>query len=185
LLHLMRHGAPRLTGRFLGRTDCEPTAAGIAACVNQVADLQVEMLIASDLSRAKQAAAAIAALKTLPVDVDARWREMDFGDWDGHASNEIDGEDLARFWEDPDTNPPPRGERWSALVERIGLAIADLSPRPTLVVTHGGAMRAALAVLCGFSLPQLWAFDLPYASLISLKVWPGKQPSAQILALWP
>ena len=77
------------------------------------------------------------------------------------------------------------GERWSALVTRVSAALADLAPVPTLVVTHGGAMRAALHSLCGFDQRQLWAFDLPYASLLSLRVWPGERPGAQIAGLYP
>jgi len=56
---------------------------------------------------------------------------------------------------------------------------------PTLVVAHGGAMRAALALLCGFTQSQLWAFDLPYGALLSLRAWPGPPRSAQIMGLWP
>ena len=79
--------------------------------------------------------------------------------------------------------PPPGGESWSALVARVAAAIDELAPVPTLVVTHGGAMRAALHILCGFDQRQLWAFDLPYAARLSLNVWPGERPSAQIAGL--
>lgn len=185
LLHLLRHGEPEQTGRFMGRTDCAPTAAGIAACVDQVGDIEIEALLSSDLSRSAHAARAIAHAEGVPATIDARWRELDFGEWDGLSSSEIDGDALGRFWDDPDANPPPQGERWSSLTDRVGRAIGDLAPRSTLVVTHGGAMRAALSLLCGFDQRQIWAFDLPYASLLTLKVWPGDKPSAQIIGLWP
>jgi len=185
LLHLLRHGEPEISGRLMGRTDCAPTPAGIAACVAQVTEVEIAVLIASDLSRARLAGEALAHATGQRLVIDGRWRELDFGDWDGKSSAEVDAEALGRFWSDPDTCPPPGGERWSALTARVGAAICDLAPRPTLVVTHGGAMRAALTVLCGFDQRQLWAFDLPYASLLSLQVWPGAQPSAQIVGLWP
>ncbi|MBC9031344.1 histidine phosphatase family protein [Sphingomonas sp. JC676] len=184
-LHLLRHGAPEIAGRMLGRTDIASTAGGIAACVEQAGALGIQAIVTSDLRRASSAAEAIGAALALSVTVDARWRELDFGDWDGLASNEIDAEALGRFWNDPDAFPAPNGERWSALVARVSAAIADLTPRPTLVVTHGGAMRAALATLCGFDQRQLWAFELPYAALLSLRVWPGEPRSAQIAGLWP
>ncbi|MGE4321630.1 MAG: histidine phosphatase family protein [Sphingobium sp.] len=184
-LHLLRHGAPDVTGLFLGRTDCAATAAGVAACVDQVGDLGVEAVVSSDLRRAGAAAQAIGDRLGLSVTTDPRWRELDFGAWDGKAAGDIDAGALARFWDDPDAHVPPGGEQWSALLARVGAAIAALPPRPTLVVTHGGAMRAALAHLCGFDQRGLWAFDLPYASLLSLRVWPGEPASAQIAALWP
>lgn len=179
-LYLMRHGAPELTGRMLGRTDCAVTAAGIAACRAQAEGLAVERIVASDLRRARDCATAIGR-----ADIDPRWRELDFGAWDGLAAGTIDADALARFWDDPDACPPPGGERWSTLVARVGGAIAEFAPTPTLVVTHGGAMRAALAALCGFELARTWAFDLPYAAVLALDVWPGTPRSAQIAGLWP
>lgn len=182
-LYLMRHGVPELTGRMLGSTDCGVTPEGVAACRAQAEGLAVTHVIGSDLQRASCCAAAIAADLGLPQRTDARWRELDFGAWDGLESRVIDPDALGRFWSDPDTNTPPGGERWSALAERVGAAIDDLPLDPALVVTHGGAMRAALHVLCGFALPQLWAFDLPYASVLALRLWDRR--SGQIMGLWP
>ncbi len=182
-LHLLRHGAPETPGLLMGRTDGAPTAGGIAACVAQAEGLTIERLVTSDLRRCADAAAAIGERHRLPPAIDARWRELDFGAWDGKAAATLDADALGRFWNDPDACPPPGGERWSALAGRIAAATGDLEPRPTLVVTHGGAIRAALHRLCGFSQPQLWSFDLPYAALLSLHVWPGAEPSAQITGL--
>jgi len=184
-LHFLRHGAPVRPGRLLGRTDDEPTSEGIAACVDQTADLDVTTLITSDLRRAHRAGQAIADANGLSLEVDARWRELDFGDWDGKLPSEVDPVAIGRFWHDPEADPPPSGEKWSALVDRVSAAIAALSPLPTLVVTHGGAIRAALHVLCGFEQRQLWAFDLPYGALVSLRFWPDRIPSAQIAGLYP
>ncbi|MEI4506099.1 histidine phosphatase family protein [Sphingopyxis sp. CCNWLW253] len=184
-LHLLRHGAPETPGLLMGRTDGAPTAEGIAACVQQAEGLGIERLIASDLHRSCAAGEAIGAALGAPLLIDPRWRELDFGDWDGKAASAIDRDALGRFWNNPDANPPPGGERWSALVARVSAAIADLPPVPTLIVTHGGAMRAALHTLCGFDQRQLWAFDLPYAALLSLRVWLGEPTSAQIAGLYP
>jgi alpha-ribazole phosphatase len=186
-LHLLRHGEPEGAGRLLGRTNAAPTEAGIAACVAKARDLKVDVLWSSDLLRTRDAGAAIAHMNGLALTIDPRWRELDFGAWDGLAPAQVDSAALTRFHDDPDVHPAPDGERWSALTQRIAAAIADLAPRPTLVVTHGGAMRAALAILCGFDVRQIWAFDLPYAGLLSLRVWRGAGPdepaAAQIVGL--
>jgi alpha-ribazole phosphatase len=125
----------------------------------------------------------------VPLSIDSRWRELDFGAWDGLAPRDIDSAALAGFWDDPEVHAPPGGECWSALLHRVGFAIGDLAARPTLIVTHAGAMRAALAVFCGFDVRQTWAVDLPYNSLLSLRVWPGdtsgQRPTAQIAGLYP
>jgi alpha-ribazole phosphatase len=181
-LHLLRHGAPERPGLLLGRTDDAPTAEGIAVCAEQAAGLAVERLIASDLQRCRLAGERIGAAFDLPLALDARWRELDFGAWDGAAPDAVEALALGRFRADPDACPPPGGERWSALVARVAAAIDALVPVPTLVVTHGGAMRAALHHLCGFDQRSLWAFDLPYGALLSLRLWRDEK-SAQITGL--
>lgn len=183
LLHLMRHGAPAVTGRLLGHQDWPATQAGTAACVARAAQLEVSALLSSDLLRARQAADAIGVSRAIAPQVDPRWRELDFGVWDGADPATLNAGALAAFHADPDACPPPGGERWSALVGRVDAAIAALPAAPILVVTHGGAIRAALALLCGFDQRQLWAFDLPYAACLSLRIWPGERPWAQIVGL--
>lgn len=184
-LHLLRHGAPEQAGLLMGRTDGAPCANGVTRCAAKAADLTIDQLVASDLVRCRMAGETIATAHGLTPTIDPRWRELDFGDWDGKAAAEIDPEALGRFWSDPDANPPPGGERWSSLVARVADALGGLAPRPTLVVTHGGAIRAAMHVLCGFGQRQLWAFDLPYGVRVSLAVRPGERLSAQIAEVRP
>jgi len=181
-VHLLRHGTPELAGRLLGRTDCAVTEEGIAACVAAAEGLAVEAIVASDLRRSIASAEAVGLRLGLPVRVDARWRELDFGAWDGLAADQVPADALARFHGDPDAHAPPDGERWSALVGRVTAALAEIAV-PTLVVTHGGAMRAALAGACGLGLRGGWAFDLPYAALLSLRVWQGDAAMAQVTGL--
>jgi alpha-ribazole phosphatase len=61
----------------------------------------------------------------------------------------------------------------------VGAALAELQG-DTLVVSHAGAIRAALGVLLRLDHTQVWAFDLPYGALISLRVWPD---GAQVTGL--
>ncbi|PEQ13670.1 histidine phosphatase family protein [Novosphingobium sp. PC22D] len=185
LLHLLRHGAPETPGLMLGHTDAAPTPAGIARCVDRIDGLAFDALVSSDLVRCARAAQAIAAHRNLAATIDSRWRELDLGAWDGLHPSQIDPAARAAFWSDPDANPPPDGERWSHLTDRVADAIAALPARDTLVVTHGGAIRAALHVLLGFDQPALWAFDLPYGVAMTLRLWPGPPRAAQIVGLRP
>ena len=122
-LYLLRHGAPVLSGRMLGRTDSPVTADGIAACVARAKDLSVTHRIASDLSRARTCAEAMG-----PTAIDPRWRELDFGDWDGQAADAIDPAALSAFWDDPDRARPPGGERWtSPRMTFVGIVEASIN----------------------------------------------------------
>lgn len=179
-LYLMRHGETPLTSKLVGHLDCDVLPEGVAACREQASDLRIEHLVTSDLKRCRSCAEAIGTPQ-----IDPRWRELDFGDWDGLSTSEIDRDAFSRFWEDPDQNAPPGGERWSDLVARVSEAIKDIPSKPTLVVTHGGAMRAALHALCGFTMAQTWSFDLRCSSVLGLNVWEGTPRSAQITGLWP
>lgn len=184
LVHLMRHGTPELAGRLLGHLDAPPEPTDIGRCVERTRGLDFARVISSDLARARTLAAVIAAERAVPHDVDARWRELDFGAWEGADPAGLTAEDLGRFWDDPDGNPPPGGERWFDLCRRVGEALAVVTG-PALIVTHAGAMRAALARIGGFDHRQGWAFDLPYGAVLSLKLWHGETVSGQIAALAP
>ncbi len=182
-LHLMRHGATAGGGRFNGRTDVVPTVAGIDACLDQASDLNFDLVVSSDLQRCTMAAQRIARAHRVELRIGRAWRELDFGHWDGLDPRDLDPEALSRFWTDPDKHPPEEGERWSDLVRRVGDALSDMERRSTLVVAHGGSIRAALAHLCGFDMRQVWAFQLGNAALISLEIWPGDGGAAQIVGL--
>ena len=176
--HLMRHGAPQRPGLLLGHLDMPATAEGVRACAGRAQGLGPVRLVSSDLLRARACAEALATPQT-----DPRWRELDIGAWDGLAPAEIDSAALGAFWANPDENPPPGGERWSALVARVEAALRDLPPEPVLVVTHGGPMRAALHILLGLGLPEVWRFDLPYAALLTFSLSAGQPPYAQLAGL--
>lgn len=179
-LHLLRHGAPLRPGLLLGQTD-EP-ALDPAGLLRGVEALPVERIVTSDLKRARASAELAAERRSLPFATDHRWRELNFGEWEGLAPAQVPQDALARFWADPDADPPPGGERWSALRARVSEAVNALSG-PTLVVTHAGAIRAALSVLTGLDHRGVWALDLPYGALLTLRVWPGDPPSAQVTGL--
>lgn len=197
IVHLLRHGTTVRPGRWLGHADIAVSPHGIEECVRATATVAFTHIVSSDLSRARHCAEAIArsraaapvvghappasaaAPQALTIHPDPRWRELDFGDWDDTDPATLDAATLAAFWRDPDANPPPNGERWSALVARVAAALAD-AEGDTLIVTHGGAIRAALATACGFDARQVWAFDLPCAALLTLRLWPD---AAQIVRL--
>lgn len=180
LLHLMRHGVPVQPNLLLGQRDDVPLPSGVERCIAAAQELAFGRVVSSDLARTLVPAERIATARAAPHAVDARWRELDFGAWTGLAPAQVDPVSYGRFWDDPDADAPPEGERWSQLRERVGAALADVST-DCLVVTHGGAMRAALSVLFHMEHRHVWAFDLPYSCVISLRVWPGE--AAQIIGL--
>lgn len=185
LVHLMRHGEPRVPGLLLGHRDDLPLPSGTARCVLRAEGLDFAQVLSSDLSRCRIPARQIAAMRKQPHRADRRWRELDFGEWDGLSPHELDPAVQRRFWDDPDGSAPPGGERWSQLRARVSDALLGVE-RSSLILTHGGTMRAVLSVVFGFDHRQVWAFELSYGALISLRLWPetgGRLPAAQIVGL--
>ncbi len=182
VVHLLRHGVTDAEGRLIGSSDAAPLAEGVAACAARAHGLAVAAVVHSDRARTRVPAQRIAADLGLAPQPDPRWRELDFGSWDGQPIDTIDAAALAAFQNDPAHQVPPGGEAWPALVDRVTAALGAID-RSTLVVTHGGAMRAAIASLCAIDFPQLWNIALPHAALLSLRVWPGTPRIGQIIGL--
>lgn len=182
IVHLLRHGPVAVPGRMLGHRDDPPLIADCPVMAARLHGLTIRSCVSSDLSRAAVQAGHLARLREVSLRLDPRWRELDFGDWDGLSPSGIAPAALSAFWDDPDVAPPPRGERWSGLCARVREALGALKDG-ALVITHAGAMRAALAVLTGLDHRTVWALDLPYRARLSLRIWPGLPASGQVVAL--
>jgi len=85
------------------------------------------------------------------LETDERWVEADFGDFEGLTFDEIDARDpglAARLAAGEVDIDWPGGEAARALVERVSEAWAALlaDAQPTIVVSHAGPLRIALAL---------------------------------------
>jgi glucosyl-3-phosphoglycerate phosphatase len=155
-LILVRHGETEWNARGVlqGQADVPLSPAGRAeasALATVVAQYAPEVVVSSDLLRARETAEALG----FPWPrLDARWREADLGEWTGAQSQLVLSEHGERYraWRDG-RSAPPAGESFEALRARIDQALAALTSEPgtVLVVTHGGAIRAALASLIGLT----------------------------------
>jgi broad specificity phosphatase PhoE len=153
LLVLVRHGQTHLNaeGRVAGRLDPPLTELG-AAQAQAAADAVLAMgqptrVIASPLLRARQTAACLG----LPVEVDDRWIELDFGIYDGRP---LDAAPWARFRADS-SYIPEGGESLTTLGERVRAACDELGTEAgmVVVVSHVSPIKAAVA----------WTLDVPDA----------------------
>ena len=165
-LIIWRHGNTDWNGdnRVQGQTDTPLNDLGrrqAAAAAPRLAALRPDAIVASDLSRAADTAAALAALTDLPVRVDARLREREFGRWQGLTMSEIAErfpEEHAR-WRAGEQSPGCGIESLDDLGKRVAEALgeaADALPGGTTVLaTHGGAARQGCGALLGWPPPVL------------------------------
>ena len=159
-LILLRHGrtAWNESGRAQGHADIELDATGHAQAeraARHLAHLDVAALWSSDLTRARQTADYVARALDLPVSCDARLREFDVGQRQGLTLDEFAEKfpDEYSSWVRGDGLMPVKGGELSEDVEaRIVPSLRDclaaLGPgRTGLVVTHGAALKVAVAGL--------------------------------------
>lgn len=171
-LDLLRHGETGHAG-FRGRTDDPLTPTGLEqmrAAVRSAGPWQA--VVSSPLGRCAAFARELAEAARLPLELDPRLAEIDFGDWEGRDAAQLmesDAERLARFWDDPWQFTPPGGEPMAAFERRVCAAWAELSERhagrPVLVVSHGGVIRLLLCLDRGLQRSELLNIAVPHASL--------------------
>jgi 2,3-bisphosphoglycerate-dependent phosphoglycerate mutase len=176
-LHLVRHGEStwNTLGLAQGHNDlAQLTGRGLRQAAEAAEGFRghpVSALYASDLRRARQTAAAFAAVLGLPVFADARLRERSLGVLEGTASTAIDtavtGLADGRVT-DPDARPAG-GESVRDLYQRAAAFYDELTPRDqdgedgeddaddgdVVVVAHGGTLRVLNAYAHGIKVEEM------------------------------
>lgn len=149
-LILLRHTAPEVApGTCYGRLDLAP-GPGFADEAQSVLEQlpPVTRLLTSPLLRCRALADHIGAELGLPVDVDPRLIEIDFGRWEGLVWDAVPHDELdlwaADFWQ----ARPHGGESVTMFSARVAAFLADQrAANGWLAVTHAGIMRATLHLL--------------------------------------
>jgi broad specificity phosphatase PhoE len=160
---LARHGetAWNALGRLQGHTDIELNDAGRAqarALAASLAPGEVASVWTSDLSRARETGAIVAAALGLPEPrVDPELRERSFGVFEGLTRDQIAAQypDAWQAWRER-TAAPPGGEPSDAAVARLMRALTRRvhdDDGPVLVISHGGIMRLWLMAVLGETVP--------------------------------
>jgi broad specificity phosphatase PhoE len=145
MLYVVRHGqtAANAAGQLLGRADLPLTETGQQQAKALAAALgAVDRVVSSPLKRALDTAAAFG----LPVEVDERWTELDYGVYDELPLAEVPAE-MWQTWRGDAEFAPPDGRR-------VRVACDDLAPAAVaadvVVVSHVSPIKAAVA----------WALDV-------------------------
>ena len=187
-ISLLRHGETEGGARYRGITDDPLTATGREQMWAAVgAECRWDSIVSSPLMRCAEFARALAQHHSLPLRLESRLREMNFGAWDGQTAAEImqtDAEALQRFWNDPWRHGPPGGESLAQLRTRVLDAWHDIVNefRSTLVITHGGPIRLILCELWRYPDKRLLDIEVPIASLRRALV---PRPQATALEAYP
>lgn len=173
----MRHGQIKNANekRFIGLTDAPLDETGTGqACYWQAvfSDFPLDAIYSSHLERCEQTARQIAGKK--PVINTNVLNEIDMGEWDGKAFEEIKTrypEEFKNRGETPSTYRPPGGESFQDISDRVlpfFNELFTLKNRKTLVVTHAGVIRVVLCHIHNIALKDLFRIKPGYAELFVL-----------------
>jgi probable phosphoglycerate mutase len=175
VLVLLRHGesTANAAGVLLGRTDApltkkgERQAAALAGLLGPVV-----RLVSSPLARARDTAGALGL--GLPVEIDDRWVEVDYGEHEGRRLTDVPADVWQRWRSDP-TYRPEGGETLAEVGRRVAGACAGLFDAEgdgardpdgdVVVVSHVSPIKAAVAWALGVTGGLDWRLHLSTGSL--------------------
>lgn len=179
-LLLVRHPetARAFTGYCIGQTDVPLSPDGERDCgrlVTEIIQFAPKQLFASDLQRCRKVAQDAAARLNVKTEISAMWRELNFGKWEEQSWNSIAASDAANYerWSKDFVHlAPPEGESFARLSERVGLQLQKMISfqyERVAVVTHAGAMRAAMALCTGLPPEHVFSIHLDYGATAILR----------------
>lgn len=156
---LWRHGRTEWNDarRFQGHSDVALDDVGraqAASAAEQLALLKPQVVLASDLSRASDTAATLAALVGVEVQTTTALRETHGGVWEGRFADELRSDPLYVEWLAGGDVQAGGAETRSQVGERaivaVEQAVSELDAGGVaVVVTHGGTIRALIGRLTG------------------------------------
>lgn len=181
-LMLIRHGQTQwnVLQKYQGQTDIPLNNTGRDQAEKLAVSLQnetFEAIYCSDLSRAEETAKIIARFHSMEPVSDPRWREFNFGHWEGLTYREIDHAfpEEARLWvEDTRNFQVPGGESFDQIAARVEEVLEEIQRKhrkTVVVVTHGGVIRV---IRCMFGKNEdLWENIIETGSVTCLSLENG------------
>jgi alpha-ribazole phosphatase len=183
VLILVRHGRTQANreGRLQGRLDQDlddhgrRQALAVAAYVQE--RCEVDHVVSSPLRRAEQTATAFGR----PIEIDERWMELAYGQYEGTPQADVPSEVWSRWRLDPHFTPEG-GESLANLDVRVRAACSDLLLRAAtsniVVVSHVSPMKSAVAWALGVGVDISFNCHLDHASVCRIAIR-GDRPVLQ------
>jgi 2,3-bisphosphoglycerate-dependent phosphoglycerate mutase len=179
-IFFVRHGqtAANSAKRFQGHSDTDLDEVGRRQALRLADRLATENIAAiytSDLARARQTAEPLAALLGIHLEARADLREIDVGEAVGLTKDELRQRHPAIFTDGWQRVAFPGGESYEQTAARVSRAAREIAAaargeRRVVAVTHGGAIRAAIAGLAGIPIEALGGLFVRNTSITRIVV---------------
>ena len=123
----------------------------------------MDAIYASDLTRAMETAAPLAARFGLPVISDPQLRELNFGAWEWRNFNDVNAENpnaMKNFYTDPEQADIPESEPFPEFQRRVAGRVREIVAhergKRVVIVSHGASIRILLADLLSMPIRSIW-----------------------------
>lgn len=175
---LLRHGEPVGGKKYRGQTDDPLSEKGWRQMRDAVADhCPWDAVLSSPLCRCADFARELARRHRIPLELEERFMELGFGEWEGRTATELLARDplsLTRFWQDPVAHAPPGGESLTVFRDRVTSAFEEArarhAGRHVLIVCHAGVIRLLVSQALDMPLDRLFRIDVPNAAITRLRL---------------
>jgi probable phosphoglycerate mutase len=187
---LIRHGetAWNAERRLQGHLDIALNAEGerqASLLAEALAPEHIDLIVSSDLQRARQTAQAVAAPRSMTVHIDPGLRERCYGGFEGLLYSEIEQRFPAEFaaWQARDVDAVlPSGKNCGETFREFYthstsaiLALAAAHPGRTIaMVAHGGVLECAYRMALGLPLETPRDFKVYNASINRFRLEEGR-----------
>lgn len=155
-LYLIRHGETdwNVLGKYQGSTDIELSETGLNQAKllgKRFEKMELDKVYSSPLKRAMATAQTVADAKNLPVILEEAFQEINFGDWEGKTTAEIEAEysDMFKaFVKNPVNSPIPGEGSFKNAMDRgvtgIKKVLADCENENVAIISHGALIRVIM-----------------------------------------
>ena len=182
---LIRHGEPVGGRKYRGQSDDPLSERGWAQMRAAVAEHGPwSAVVTSPLSRCRAFAEEVAQARGLPLQVEARFKEIGFGTWEGRTADSLNALEpgvVERFWRDPEALTPPGAEPVAAFRDRVvagwDTLLAAHHGAHVLVVAHAGTIRMVVRHVLEMPLRHTFRIQVENAGLTRVEVL-GEGPDA-------
>jgi len=170
-IYLVRHTTPNIEkGICYGQSDLgimQTFETEVTKIHKQIPIDRIANIYCSPLQRCK----ILAETFNIPITYDKRLKEIDFGDWELRAWDDIPPSELDPWMKDFVYIQVPNGESYIQLQQRVlefYNSLDHTSEESIVIISHAGAIRALLSYIRDIDLKDSFDIKINYGDVIKI-----------------
>ena len=174
-IYLIRNTPPAIDkGTCYGHTDIDVSPdfeEEFSKMLPDFTNLNIDKVYSSTLKRSSKPALKIADRLKIPVKLDSRLKELNYGLWEMQKWEQIHPTELNIWMQDFVNLRTPNGESYIELYKRVNDFLNSNDLRNSLIVSHAGSIRSILCSLTNTPLIDSFKkFDIKHNELYEVDI---------------